>query len=224
MKLTVFNGSPRAQASNTKILLEHFSRGYLESNPDFKVENIYLAQVNKKDEFVEMFEEASQVILAFPLYTDAMPGLVKRFIEDLEPFCGRENNPSIGFIVQSGFPEAIHSRYVEKYLEKLARRLGCPYVGTVIKGSVEGIQIQPPSMTRKLFESFYQLGLQYGKTKIFDPAIVRQLAGRERFTGMAKLLVRVIKLTGVMNIYWNKTLKKNHVYHLRDAKPYQDKW
>jgi len=54
-----------------------------------------------------------------------MPGIVKVFIESLEPLCSREGNPDVGFIVQSGFPEAIHSRYVEKYLEKPSLRLGC---------------------------------------------------------------------------------------------------
>jgi len=42
-----------------------------------------------------MFAEAQQVILAFTLYTDAMPGIVKQFIEQLEPLCGRNNQPKV---------------------------------------------------------------------------------------------------------------------------------
>ena len=44
----------------------------------------------------------------------------------------REGNPPVGFVVQSGFPEGLHSRYVERYLEKLAARLGSPYLGTIV--------------------------------------------------------------------------------------------
>jgi len=36
-------------------------------------------------------------------------------------------NPPLGFIVQSDFPEGLHWRYVERYLEKLAARSGSPY-------------------------------------------------------------------------------------------------
>ena len=82
-------------------------------------------RVKGTDKFLKLFQEAEQVLLAFPLYTDCMPGIVKVFIESLEPLCSREGNPDVGFIVQSGFPEAIHSRYVEKYLEKPSLRLGC---------------------------------------------------------------------------------------------------
>ncbi len=113
MKLTVFNGPPRGRGSNTKVLLEHFVRGY-ESTSGNSTELFYLSRVNDMDRFVQPFSEAEYVLLAHPLYTDCMPGLVKLFIEALEPPCGREGNPSIGFIVQSGFGEAAHSRYVER--------------------------------------------------------------------------------------------------------------
>ena len=70
-----------------------------------------------------------------------MPAIVKQFIEALEPLKNRENNPPMGFIVQSGFPEALHSRYVEHYLQKLAARLNAPYLGTIVKGGGEGIRM-----------------------------------------------------------------------------------
>ena len=132
MKLTVYNGSPRAKGSNTKVLLEHFINGFVTTEGN-TYELVYLVRVKESDNFVKLFQEAEQVLLAFPLYWDAMPAIVKVFIESLEPLCGREGNPDIGFMVQGGFPEAIHSHYVERYLEKLAGRLGWRYKGPVIK-------------------------------------------------------------------------------------------
>jgi len=134
-------------------------------------ELVYLNRVRDRDKFVNLFQEAEYVLLALPLYTDCMPGIVKAFIESLESLCGREGNPDIGFMVQGGFPEAIHSRYVEKYLEKRASRLGCRYVGTIIKGGCEGIRTRPAKRTRKLFESFCQLGQIYEKR--FDKPYIR---------------------------------------------------
>ncbi len=142
MRLTVFNGSPRGTGSNTKVYLEHFLSGFTEAEGN-TYELAYLNRVKRQDEFVKMFREAEQVLLAFPLYTDAMPAMVKTFIESLEPLCGREGNPPIGFMVQCGFPEAIHIRFLEKYLEKLARRLGSTYVGTIVKGGGHGAQEMP---------------------------------------------------------------------------------
>jgi len=231
MKLTIFNGSPRGKGSNTKILLDHFTRGFTEiahtgengeTIPN-KIDLAYLAKVRDMEEYVEMFREAERVLLAFPLYTDAMPGIVKHFIESLEPLCGMKNNPEIGFIVQSGFPEPAHSRYVEKYLEKLAARLHCKYLGTVVKGGVEGIQVQPPGMTKKLFDSFYRLGLEFGKTGAFDDGILRSLAPRERLSGFVRFVLTILSPTGLPNFYWNRQLKKNNAFDKRFARPYQGK-
>ncbi len=228
MKLTIFNGSPRGKRSNTKILMDHFCKGFNDAAAEvnteensLKVNVAYLVHRDEMEEFLELFEEADKVILAFPLYTDSVPGIVKYFIEQLEPLCGRENNPDMGFVVQSGFPEAVHSRAVEKYLEKLARRLGCKYLGTVIKGGVEGIQVQPPRMTQKLFDSFYGLGVHFGKTGAFDEAIIRELVKWERLPGWALVLLRFLALTGIANMYWNTQLKKNNVFSERSSRPYE---
>ncbi len=214
MKLTIFNGSPRGKDSNTRILLEQFTKGFVTTDGNI-YEIAYLVNTKQPDEFVRLFSEAELALLAFPLYTDAMPGIVMTFIESLEPLCDRNSNPDIGFIVQSGFPEAIHSRYVARYLKKLAERLGCVYKGTVIKGGVGGIQVQPALMTRKLFKAFYQLGKCFGQPGEFDEEIVQRLAQPEKIN---KFRSPMLKYMG-NNFYWNPMLKKNNAYAKRFARP-----
>jgi hypothetical protein len=126
----------------------------------------------------------------------------------------------MGFLVQSGFPEAHHSRFVEKYLEKLTARLGGNYLGTVVKGGVEGIQIKPPSMTKKLFNAFYQLGYHFSKTGTFHREIMHSLAKPEHLNAFARFFYKLLALTGLTNYYWNSQLKKNHAYNQRFNKPY----
>ncbi|MCI0513756.1 NAD(P)H-dependent oxidoreductase [candidate division KSB1 bacterium] len=220
MRLTLFNGSPRGKASNSKILLEQFLKGFQE-NPENRYEIAYLNHTGDQAKFVELFRQAEMVLLIFPLYTDAMPGIVKLFIESLAPLVGRAENPPIGFIIHSGFPEAIHCRALERYLEKLARRLGCPYLGTVIKGGTEGIQIQPPRMTRKLFTAFQQLGRYFAQNRQFDPQIMQQFTKRERFPLIVRGIFTVLAWTGLTNMYWNMQLKKNGAYPSRFDRPYQ---
>ena len=147
MKLTVFNGSPRGKSSNTKVFMEHFLNGFTKTEGN-TYEIAYLNDVKDRDTFVRLFREAEQVILASPLYADAMPAVVKNFIESLEPLCQSEGNPDIGFLVQSGFPEPLHSRYLERYYVKLAKRLGCRYEGTIIRGAGESIRGTPELMNR----------------------------------------------------------------------------
>ena len=222
MKLTVFNGSPRGKDSGTKLLLEQFINGFMATEGN-TYELAYLIRVEDRDNFIKLFQEAEQVLLAFPLYADAMPAVVKTFIESLEPLCGREGNADIGFIVQSGFPEAIHSRYVEKYLEKLASRLGSRYIGTIIKGQCEGIRKRPAKKTKKLFESFYQLGQIYGETGRFDEQLIRKLAQPEKFPKfIIPLLDFLLLKIGIANAHWHPEMKENNAFEKRFARPYAE--
>jgi hypothetical protein len=200
-------------------LLEHFLRGF-EAMDGNHFELFYLRRVKEMKAFKAAFAGAESVLLAFPLYTDAMPGLVKGFIEELEPFCGREGNPAIGFLVQSGFPEAIHSRYVERYLEKLSARLGCQYVGTIVKGGAEGIQSRPDDELQKLFDGFRQVGKVFGETGQFDETLLRELAKPERIPRILGPVFQVLMRTKYGTMYWDGMLKKNGAYEDRFAQPY----
>ena len=68
----------------------------------------HLVRMKQTSELVEAFARPNAPVIGFPLYTDAMPAVVKYFIEALEPLVGRRDNPPIGFLVQSGFPEGLH--------------------------------------------------------------------------------------------------------------------
>jgi hypothetical protein len=162
------------------------------------------------------------VLLAFPLYTDCMPGLVKEFIEDLRPLCGSSGLPPAMFLVQSGFPEARHSRYVERYLEKLTRRLGCEYLGTMVRGGVEGIQVMPPVMTRKLYGLMEKLGAGLARTGRLDPKLLRKLAHPETLSPVARWLHDRV-FYRMTNSYWNGMLKKNNALDRREDRPFAGK-
>ena len=214
MKLTVFNGSPRGKKSNTAILLEHFLKGFVGTEGNsYELEYI----VNNKDirELVEMFKDANNVILAFPLYTGCMPGIVKPFIESLKPLCGKQGNPSVGFMVQGGLPEAYQSRFVERYLEKLAKRLNCQYVGCIVKGGIEGTRMMPQFMTKRIFNYFYEIGKKYGKSGNFDEELLKRLAKPEHLPAWRRLFYKFSRLTGMANIYWDRQLKENNAFEKR---------
>jgi NAD(P)H-dependent FMN reductase len=221
MRLTIFNGSPRGLKSNTSILLDHFSEGFA-AQGDHTVESAYLVQIKRSEQHLEMFQKADHVLLAFPLYWDAMPAIVKSFIELLEPLCGRKGNPDMDFIVQSGFNEANHSRYVEKYLEKLCVRLGCAYTGTVVRGGAEGIQVMPDWMTKGLFKKFHDLGQLYAETGQFDEKLVKKLAGHESYPPFTRMMLMVMKRIGLADSYFNQQLKKNNAFDRRFDRPYAE--
>jgi hypothetical protein len=199
--------------------MEHFLEGFRKVSKE-EVPIYYLANVSKIDKHVKAFEDAENVIIIFPLYCDCMPGLVKEFFEKIS-LLENTQGKRVGFIVQSGFPESIHSTFVERYLKKLAARQNWEYLGTVIKGGVEGIQIMPPMMTKKLFDNFNDLGIYFGTTNSFDPEIMKALRKPFKLSKSRLLFFRIGNLFGLTNFYWNNYLKKHNAFEKRYAQPYK---
>lgn len=221
MRLTVYNGSPRGKAGNTEILLSKVAAGFSSlAEPDLSF--VYLNSTRQREKAHESFTQSDWVLLGFPLYTDAMPGLVKAFIESLAPYVGREGNPKMAFLVQSGFPEAHHSRFVERYLEKLARRLKAPYAGTIIKGGCEGVRLMPEAMNRKLFEGLREMGADMAREGRFDPEKLKALAKPERYPRILAPLFKLILRFPKTQSYWNRQLEQNEAYDERFARPFME--
>lgn len=218
MSLAIFNGSPRRKKSNSKILIDHFLDGY----NSVKKEDVtvhYLASLKRLDENKQAFEKAETIIFIFPLYTDAMPAIVKFFFEIISDI-DKSQSKNIGFIVQSGFPEAHHSVFLEKYLEKFSKRMNFNYMGTVIKGGVEGVQIMPPNMTKKLFLRFKELGVEFAKNGTFNEEIKEKLRNPYKLSKTRVRIFKVLSKIGITNFYWNSNLKKNNAFEKRFDKPY----
>lgn len=216
MRLSIINGSPRGVSSNTGKLLESFTKGFLETEGNsFEI----FHSIKDRPDFAaekEMFLGAERLLIAFPLYVDAMPGSVKELIESLEPLKGKNPSLKLMFMTQCGFPETHHTRFVERYCEKLARRLGCLYSGSICKGGCEGLTVQPPVLVEKVFRKFYELGKIYGETGELDTVTLAKLAHPENLT--PENLKQVIPM--VNNFLWDGLIKKNNALDKSFDKPY----
>lgn len=216
MRLSIINGSPRGASGNSEKLLEFFIKGFLETEGN-SVETAH--SINDRPEFTkerEMFLNSERLLIAFPLYVDAMPGSVKELIESFEPLKGKNPSLKLMFMTQCGFPETHHTRFVARYCEKLVKRLGCVFSGAILKGGCEGLTVQPPALVEKVFRRFYQLGRAYGETGELDITILSKLAHPEHLT--SENLKQVIPM--VNGFLWDSWMKKNNAMEKSFDKPY----
>lgn len=214
-RLTFFNGSPRGRKGNTPIMLEQLAKGF--GRPG---ETHHLVYMKETSQMVQAFAAAECIILGTPLYTDSMPGVVKHFIEALEPLVDRPNNPPLGFLIQSGFPEGLHSRYLERYLEKLAARLGSPYLGTIVKGNGEGTRVMPQEMNQSLFANLQALGAGLSARGQFDPTILEAIAKPESYPAILGPVFQVFLRLPASHGYFDNMLKQNQAFERRFARPF----
>ena len=212
MQYLLFNGSPRGKNGNSEIILNNLMEGLHES-PDVSIEVIRLNRPSSREEAAQKIGSADCAILVFPLYTDAMPGIVMDFIEKLAPYKSSLVPLHLGFVVHSGFPEGKHSRAVEKYLVKLTSLLGAKYVGTVIAAGSMGLSAKRQKVIR-------ELGRRLPATMVFDPDLIPRASQFEELSKAMILIMTIMCKTGLTNSFWDKDLKKNGVFADRFAKPY----
>ncbi|PLX09567.1 MAG: hypothetical protein C0596_03295 [Marinilabiliales bacterium] len=218
MKLLIINGSPRGVKSNSLIIAEKFNEGFKESaktSADIRT----LAKKSDLGKIENTILEYDTILMIFPLYTDCMPAIVLNFLN----LAGDNNwfdSKNVGYFVQSGFPESKQSKSLVRYLEKFTKRVEANYIGSIIKGGVEGIQIMPPRMTKKFFKRLVSLGNYFAEHKSFDKTIVKTFSEPYKLSYGRRLFFKLMQKLGFANFYWNMNLKKNNATQLRDQAPF----
>jgi len=214
MRLKIYNCSPRGTGSNSRLMSDAFAEGFCESGGNTWEE--YMVANNKGfEEGLSSFGAEGINLVVFPVYVDAMPGLAKKFIESLEPFRGCLYSTRSLFLIHTGFPEETHTRPMERYLTKLASRLGAPFDGTIRVGASEGIRHPDSKRGGKLLQQFRELGRGYAATGELDGAILEKLAGPKRLPGFVGWLV----LPFVNYFGFGRELRRNGAYHKRFDRP-----
>ena len=211
MRLTLCNGSPRGRSGNTQILEDAFGRGFLAASGEQETRVCVLQEPRGFQEALEAWGEDDAVLLGFPLYADAMPHGVKWFLENLGARRG-EHRPTLIFLVHSGFPEGIHTRLMGEYLEKAARRLGCPCAGVLRFGGSEGIR---QGGNGKVLRRMETLGRAFGERGSLDPEALSSLPGKDRLPSWILGLVAWASRV----FYFDRALKKNGVFDRRFHRP-----
>ncbi|WP_211272943.1 hypothetical protein [Anaerobacillus alkalidiazotrophicus] len=198
-KLVIYNGSPRRSGSNSTLILKKVIEALGE-----RVEIRDLKKRDKWEVWAEDFKSEKDVMFFMPLYVHAMPSHVMEFIEKLQP-----SNGSISFFVQSGFPESSQSHYLEAYFQQLALRLRRTYLGTAIKGGVEGLQMRPMKAQEKMIEPIVKTIVNLVLEGNFIPKNIQQLSRPVRLDKGMKILYLLFTKFGLINyFFWDQQLKK----------------
>ncbi len=208
-KLVIYSGSPRKSRSNTGIILNKVA----EILGD-RVEIRDLKEKEKWDQWTDKFAKEEHVMFFMPLYVHAMPSHMMEFIEKLQPSKG-----SISFFVQSGFPESSQSYYLEAYFEQLALRLGRTYLGTAIKGGVEGMQMRPVKARDKMIEPMVSAIVNLVDQGKYSQADIKKLAIPVRFGMIVIIVFKLLARTGLVNAMWDQQLKENGAFEKRFDRP-----
>lgn len=213
MKTIILTGSPKLnpKESNSRILAEEFVRNMQQP---CEIRRIAGADPQELAQYIKDFDA---IIMILPLYIHAMPGIVMKFIEHMEPATG--DGKYIGFIIQAGFEETQQEQYVERYFADLAKQLKYNYLGTVSKGGAAAIYMFP-KMFKKVLKLVSDLGVAYEAAGKFDMDIVSKLSKPYELSKSTLRIFAVASKLGLTDIGWHKMLKKNGAFERRLERPF----
>ncbi|MGB8299301.1 MAG: NAD(P)H-dependent oxidoreductase [Polyangia bacterium] len=220
MTRLLLNGSPRGKDANSRKILSWIAQGLEQAGIDPPA-IVDVAPDPMRGANIQAFLAADEVVFAFPLYTDSMPGLVKGFLEAIAlADKTRLQGKRVAFVIQSGFPEGIHTEALGAYLARVCERLGFIHLGTLRKGGVESIRMLPPKRVAKIQALFVEAGRGLGQEGRFSPELIRTMASPRTFGWTACAIIHLLSGLGLINYYWNHQLKKHGAYHRRFDAPY----
>ena len=214
MKTIILNGSPKGNVENCGSYL--LARAFV-SRMTTPCEIRSIVKENRES-LMDSVRHADNIIIIAPNYIHSIPAETLDFLYALPKSQG---NQSIGYIIQSGYPESSESEIVCRYLKKFGERLGYNVLGAIAKGECAGLAIMPERY-KKLMNDFSEFGIIYEQTGRFDKNYVDKFAKPIRLskfqTCMLNALTPISKAFG-----WNRILKANKAYENRLDMPYIEK-
>lgn len=184
MKITAFNGTHKTGESNTGILVKNFLQGAVEAGAE--VEAVQLAdfrigfcracklcwetsdghcpQNDDMPALIGKFTESDIVVMATPLYVDAMTGLMKTFLDRLIPVgdphweldekgeCrhGRRFGKPAKLVAigNCGYPEQSHFEVLRIFFRRMCRNMHLELAGEIYRGAGGLLSIQAPKFAK----------------------------------------------------------------------------
>lgn len=177
MSLVIINGAVRPQKiSNTAAIIDSFRKGYEETRELAAV--YHLSDRRCWEAAKAAFQENDNILIAFPLYVENLPGPLLEFLSGLSPK-DASTQTRLAFLVQGGFDEACQLRCCEAFLETLPEKLNCRYIGTLLKGGNFGIRFMKGKAKEKLLNPWEEMGRSFAGEQTFDTEAARKFAGAE---------------------------------------------
>ena len=177
MHVLIINGSPRVKKySNTNYILVKFTEGLRENGASF--EQYEISDRGSWDQIRQAFDRNTVILIALPLYVECIPGLLMEFLETLTP---KSDGSKMAFLLQGGFMEGVQLRCGGAYLKILAGKLGCAYMGTLVKGDNFMIRFFEGEWREKVTDPYADMGREYAVNGDFNSKACKKFTGHEKF-------------------------------------------
>lgn len=222
-KILCINGSPRGKKATSFALLEYINDYILTS--DKEILSLSSFQKTNYETPIKKVMEATDIIIAFPLYVDCIPALLQDFMEkynDVYRINKKNMEKKLYIIINCGFPETEHTETAMEVMRCFADMSGFKWqlgIGIGMGGMVNPNEIPPTvGIVRPVYNELMKIpsGINNGKINNREEP-VSFVTPRINIVGR-RLMIKFYNFMG--NRGMKQRSGKNGVKQLLKAKPY----
>jgi len=141
MKVAFINGSPKTKKSSSEKLIMALI-GRLKGVSEYAVCDVTKQQ---PEEVLAAIKDADALVFVFPLYVDALPSRLVKFLEDAQLEIAAASPGAKAYaVVNNGFYEARQNRIAIEIMKNFCRRAGLPWgrgMGVGAGAIIAGVEI-----------------------------------------------------------------------------------
>lgn len=134
--LMIVNGSPRAPKSNSKFYIQAFLSRWTGHC------KLYSVTERRHRSCLEELEECTDLLLVFPLYTDALPSGLMEFLQAVLA-AGRQAPLRVHMVVNCGFREPAQNQVAADMIRLFCKRGGFTFGSCLLMGCGEAFPSTP---------------------------------------------------------------------------------
>ena len=124
-KIVSINGSPKGKKATSFAILNHLNEKI--ENPNRDIYSLLSSKKNGYEKLIDKMQDATDVLIAFPLYVDSIPALLQDFLEEYNKAYKNDKisgDKNLYVIINCGFPEAEQNMTAMGIMKEFARISG----------------------------------------------------------------------------------------------------
>jgi len=123
----------------------------------------------------EALAHADYALIMLGIHEGAPSPMAGLFADLQVALCQLEQRPALAYVVQCDVAGPVNSSYLDRYLERTTREMGCRYLGTSIHGCHQGALARTGAIDPGLMQAFRSLGRTLGMRDELPFRIERKL-------------------------------------------------
>ena len=175
MRLALLLGTPAVHGSHLRPLVRQLAQGFGMAGGE-TAEPVSLWAVDRPARIADALANADYVLIVLAIQEGPASPLSGLFADMRFAIGEMENKPALAYVVQSDVAGPVNACYLDRYLERTTRELGCRYLGTTIHGCHQSELARTGSIDPALLLAFRRLGRTLGACDELAYRIQRRLS------------------------------------------------